>query len=82
MLPQQLNSSAWNKGWKEKLLYYQSVAETDPDKIASIEHRAQELSITFNADTINILKGCNFNQHLSYFSSLTVEDCWDLVFVN
>ena len=82
LLPQQLNSSAGNKGWKEKLLYYQSVAETDPDKIASIEHRAQELGITFNADTINILKGCNFNQHLSSISSLTIEDCWNIVLVD
>lgn len=77
LLPQQLNSSAGNKGWKEKLLYYQSVAETDPDKIASIEHRAQELGITFNIDTINLLKECNFNQHLSSISSLTIEDSWD-----
>lgn len=82
LLPQQLNSSAGNKGWKEKLLYYQSVAETDPDKIASIKDRAQELGITFNADTINILKGCNFNQHLSSISSLTIEDCWDKVLVD
>ena len=82
LLPQQLNSSAGNKGWKEKLLYYQSVAETDPDKIASIEHRAQELGITFNADTINILKGCNFNQHLSSISSLTIKDCWNIVLVD
>lgn len=82
LLPQQLNSSAGNKGWKEKLLYYQSVAETDPDKIASIEHRAQKLGITFNDDTINILKGCNFNQHLSSISSLTIEDCWDKVLVD
>ena len=43
----QLNSSSGNKAWKEKLLYYQSVAETDPDKIAGIEHRAQESGITF-----------------------------------
>ena len=77
LLPQDLNSSAGNKGWKEKLLYYQSVAETDPDKIAGIEHRAQELGITFNSDTINLLKGCNFNQHLSSISSLTIKDSWD-----
>lgn len=77
LLPQQLNSSAGNKGWKEKLLYYQSVAETDPNKIAGIEHRAQELGITFNNDTIKLLKGCNFNQHLSSISSLTIEDSWD-----
>ena len=77
LLPQDLNSSAGNKGWKEKLLYYQSVAETDPDKIASIKYKAQELDVVFNSDTIELLKNCNFSQHLSSISSLNVEDCWN-----
>ena len=78
LLPQELNSSASNKGWKEKLLYYQSVAETDPDKIASLEQRAQELGITFNADnTIRLLKDCNFNQHLSSISLMSSDDNWN-----
>ena len=77
LLPQDLNSSAGNKGWKEKLLYYQSVAETDPDKIASIEQRANEIGITFNSDTIKLLKDCHFNQHISSISALTTEDFWN-----
>lgn len=77
LLPQDLNSSAGNKGWKEKLLYYQSVAETDPDKIARLEERAIELGITFNPVTIQLLKDCHFNQHLSSISSLTAEDSWN-----
>ncbi len=77
LLPQDLNSSAGNKGWKEKLLYYQSVAETDPDKIARLEERAAELGITFNPVTIQLLKECHFNQHLSSISSLTAEDLWN-----
>lgn len=77
LLPQDLNSSAGNKGWKEKLLYYQSVAETDPDKIAGLEQRADELGVTFNNETILLLKDCNFNQHLSSISSLSAEDYWN-----
>lgn len=77
LLPQDLNSSAGNKGWKEKLLYYQSVAETDPDKIANIEQRAEKIGVTFNEDTIKLLKECHFNQHLSSISSLTAEDSWN-----
>lgn len=77
LLPQDLNSSAGNKGWKEKLLYYQSVAETDPDKIADLELRAKDLGITFNADTIQLLKDCNFNQHLSSISSMSADDNWN-----
>lgn len=77
LLPQDLNSSAGNKGWKEKLLYYQSVAETDPDKISGLEQRAKELGVTFNTETIQLLKDCHFNQHLSSISSLTAEDSWN-----
>lgn len=82
LLPQDLNSSAGNKGWKEKFLYYQSVAETDPDKIACLEERATELGVTFNPETIKLLKECHFNQHLSFISSLTAEDSWNRELVN
>lgn len=77
LLPQDLNSSAGNKGWKEKLLYYQSVAESDPDKIADLENKAKELDITLNNDTIQLLKSCNYNQHLSSISSLSYETLWN-----
>ncbi len=77
LLPQDLNSSAGNKGWNEKLLYYQSVAETDPEKIANIEQKFSALNISFNEETINLLKGCNFNKHLSSISSLTADDLWN-----
>ena len=77
LLPQHLNSSAGNKEWKEKLLYYQSVAEKDPDKIEDLEKKAIEAGITLNTSTIELLKGCNFNQHLSSISSLTANDCWN-----
>lgn len=77
LLPQDLNSSAGNKGWREKLLYYKSVAEKDPDKIASIEQKALALGVTFNADTIQLLKDCHFNQHLSSISYLSVDDSWN-----
>lgn len=77
LLPQDLNSSAGNKGWKEKLLYYQSVAETNPLKISNIENKAAELEIELNTATINLLKSCNFNKHLASISSLTPDDTWN-----
>ena len=77
LLPQDLNSSAGNKSWEEKLLYYQSVAEKDPDNIAKIEQKATAYGIKFNEDTIQLLKECHYNQHLSSISSLTAEDNWN-----
>ena len=77
LLPQDLNSSAGNKGWKEKLLYYQSVAEKDPTKINDIESRAATLGITLNTSTIELLKESHFNEHLSSISSMTADDNWN-----
>lgn len=77
LLPQDINSSAGNKGWKEKLLYYQSVAEKDPAKISEIETRALALGITLNASTLELLKGSHFNEHLSSISTLSADDSWN-----
>ena len=77
LLPQDLNSSAGNKKWKEKILYYQSVAEKDPTKIGNIEEKAKELNIELNSETISLLKNCNFNNHLSSISLLTIDDLWN-----
>lgn len=77
LLPQDLNSSAGNKGWKEKLLYYKSVAEKDLDKINDIKSTASDLDIDLNANTINLLKSCSFNEHLSSISFLTATDTWN-----
>ena len=77
LLPQDLNSSAGNKGWKEKLLYYQSVAEKDPAKINDIESRASALGISLNSSTIELLKESHFNEHLASISLMSAEDSWD-----
>ena len=77
LLPQDLNSSAGNKGWKEKLLYYQCVAEKDPTVINNIENKASELGITINRNTVVLLKDSTFNDHLSAISSMSVDDVWD-----
>lgn len=81
LLPQDLNSSAGNKGWKEKLLYYKCVAEKDPIKIANIENKSKELCIELNMSTVDLLKNCKYNEHLSSISSLSYDDVWskDLV---
>lgn len=81
LLPQDLNSSAGNKEWKEKLLYYQCVAEKDPTKINDIENKAKGLGISLNPSTIDLLKESHFNEHLSSISSMSVDDFWsrDLV---
>lgn len=82
LLPQDLNSSAGNKGWKEKILYYQCVAEKDPDKISAIVAKANELDIVINPSTIELLQNCNYNDHLASISAMSIADSWNTDFVN
>ncbi|MBR1798565.1 MAG: DUF262 domain-containing protein [Bacteroidales bacterium] len=77
LLPQSLNSSAGNKEWREKLLYYQCVAEKDPEKIENIEKTASDMGIELNTNTINLLKESHFNEHLSSISSMSADDVWN-----
>lgn len=81
LLPTDLNSSAGNKSWKEKLLYYQCVAEENIDKLNDIENTANNIGITLNESTIQMLKESKFNKHISSISTLTTDDNWsrDLV---
>lgn len=76
LLPQELNSSAGNKGWKEKLLYYQTVAEKDPAKIQSLEEKAKELGIQLNSNTVELLKSCQFSKHLEAISCIPYDMEW------
>ncbi len=76
LLPQELNSSAGNKGWKEKLLYYQTVAEKDPAKIQSLEDKAKELGIQLNSNTVELLKSCQFSKHLEAISCIPYDMEW------
>ena len=77
LLPQDLNSSVGNKGWKEKLLYYKSVAEKDPAKINNIGSEASSLGISLNQTTVELLKESHFNAHLSSISTMSVDDVWN-----
>ena len=77
LLPQDLNSSAGNRGWKEKLLYYQSVAERNPDIINEIENQAVSLGVSLNTSTLDLLKNSHYNNHLSAISSMSPDDTWN-----
>lgn len=81
LLPQNLNSSVGNKGWKEKLLYYQCVAETDVDKLNEVLSQATTLGITLHDNTVDLLKKSHYNDHVSSISSMALDESWDLQLV-
>lgn len=77
LLPQKLNSSAGNKGWIEKLLYYRCVSENDEQKLANIGEQAAQLNISLNPETQEMLMECEYNEHLKPLSVMDVTDKWD-----
>jgi hypothetical protein len=77
LLPQDLNSSAGNRCWKEKLLYYKTIAETDPQKLTDIETTANQSDIILEQNTIDLLKNCQYNNHIQSITMLNETDNWD-----
>jgi len=77
LLPQDLNSSAGNRSWKEKLLYYKTIAETDPQKLIDIATTANQSDIILEQNTIDLLKSCQYNNHIQSITMLNETDNWD-----
>lgn len=82
LLPQDINSSVGKKGWREKLLYYKSLAEKDPDNIKKLDDTAKVLEISLNPTTLSLLQNSQYNQHIESISQLTEDDCWNKEFVD
>lgn len=64
LLPQELNASASNKGWKEKYLYYRCLGETDNTKVQEIGNLAKSLGVELKESTINLLKISKYGEHI------------------
>ncbi len=77
LLPTAINSSAGNKGWKEKLLYYKHLSEQDPDKLQELKIKAQTNGIELNPETIKLLQSTNYNDHIRSLVTLSESDSWD-----
>ncbi len=77
LLPQDLNSSASNKGWKEKLIYYRCVSEQDEAIINDLIKEAKDSDILPNDKTIKLLSDAKFQRHLASIISLGKNGAWD-----
>lgn len=76
LLPTSVNSSAGNKGWKEKLIYYKHLSEQDPDKLKELETKASSEGIDLDNETIEILKSAQYNDHIKSIVTLNSNDDW------
>ena len=66
LLPTAVNSSASNKGWKEKVLYYKHLSEQDPGKLIELANKAKTEGVVLSESTIKMLQKSNYSSHISH----------------
>jgi hypothetical protein len=77
LLPLQVNISASNRGWEEKILYYKHLGLTDPQKIEEITEVAKNNGIHLKASTIDLLKKSNYAAHINSIIEYDQKGIWD-----
>ncbi|UVD80049.1 DUF262 domain-containing HNH endonuclease family protein [Myroides albus] len=82
LLPTEVNSSASNKGWKEKLLYYKHLSEQDPDKLKELKTKADNEGISLNQDTIQLLVSAKYNDHIKSLVTVGEDSEWNSALVS
>ena len=65
LLPQDINSSVGNKGWKEKYLYYLCISTTESSVLTDIYGKAKSLEVELNPDTVKLMQNCSYNAHMT-----------------
>lgn len=81
LLPTAINSSAGNKKWIEKWIYYRHVAETDPEKLADLKQEAEDNKVKLKDTTIALLKSTSHKYHILPITQLGATGQWDKPFV-
>jgi hypothetical protein len=65
LLPTAINSSAGNKNWSEKLLYFKHLNEKDPARLAELANKAAAQGSELAESTIKLLQAVNYNEHIA-----------------
>ena len=81
LLPPDINTSASNKGWTEKYLYYRHLSEKDPSVLQELANKALATGIVLSNETISRLQSSNYNDHISSIVKLDESSNWDAKFV-
>ena len=78
LLPDDLNKSASNKGWKEKFIYYSHIGTNDPQKAQELSTRALSEGIILNPNTLTLLKRASYIQHILPLLQVGENGSWDI----
>lgn len=81
LLPPDINTSASNKGWAEKYLYYRHLSEKDPSVLQELANKAKANGIVLSKETISRLQSSSYNDHISSIVKLNQSSNWDAKFV-
>ena len=77
LLPKGVNTSASNKGWNEKLIYYKHLGEQDPDRLVELTNKAKADGIPLKDNNIEILKKAKYADHIRPILSYPNDKIWD-----
>jgi|GEM_PF-541076 len=77
LLPIKINSSAGDKQWIEKWIYYRHLAEKDPEKLNQLKQKAESNDISLDRNDIQQLQKASYAHHLESIISIGAEGKWD-----
>jgi hypothetical protein len=77
LLPTEINSSAGNKRWRDKRIYYLHLAETDLDNLEALKRDAEESGVELNEPTIALLKNTKHKHHIKPIVFLDKDATWN-----
>lgn len=77
LLPTKINSSAGNKQWVDKWIYYRHLAEEDLDELEKLRQEAEKHGVKLKDSTIELLKQASHAHHIKPIVALGAEGKWD-----
>jgi hypothetical protein len=77
LLPTDINSSAGNRRWIEKWIYYRHLAETDPENLRVLEEEASRYGFNLAPETIEKLMNTSYKHHIEPIVRLGAQGSWN-----
>jgi len=77
LLPAPINSSLSNRGWAEKFIYYQHLAETNQSRLTQLASEAQNYGVILNPQTVNLLSSTPAKHHIAPIVKLGATGVWN-----
>jgi hypothetical protein len=77
LLPKEINTSAGNREWIEKWIYYGHLAETNPNKLTELGQEARTYKVNLNDYTIRLLTKASHAHHIKPIVEIGATGKWD-----